>query len=80
MPQAPFSPWATVAAIYEGVSSADRSIRTDNDGAVAYVQITAVSGNTYTYKTADSADVPFTPDVLLLPDRIRLGHRRQCGQ
>ena len=54
-------------AIYEGVSPADRSIRTDNDGAVAYVQITAVRGNTYTYKTADSADVLFTPDVLPFP-------------
>lgn len=54
-------------AIYEGLSPADRSIRTDNDGAVAYVQITAVSGNTYTYKTADSADVLFTPDVLPFP-------------
>lgn len=54
-------------AIYEGVSPADRSIRTDNGGAVAYVQITAASGNTYTYKTADSADVLFTPDVLPFP-------------
>ena len=54
-------------AIYEGVSPAARSIDTDNDGAVAYVQITAVSGNTYTYKTADSADVLFTPDVLPFP-------------
>ena len=54
-------------AIYEGVNPADRSIRTDNDGAVAYVQITAASGTTYTYKTADSADVLFTPDVLPFP-------------
>lgn len=54
-------------AIYEGMSPADRSIRTDNDGAVAYVQITAASGTTYTYKTADSADVLFTPDVLPFP-------------
>ena len=54
-------------AIYEGVSPADRSIRTDNDGAVAYVEITAASGNTYNYKTADSADVLFTPDVLPFP-------------
>ena len=54
-------------AIYEGVSPADRDNSTDNDGAVAYVQITAVSGNTYTYKTADSADVLFTPDVLPFP-------------
>ena len=53
--------------IYEGVSPADRSIRTDNDGAVAYVQITAASGTTYTYKTADSEDVLFTPDVLPFP-------------
>ena len=54
-------------AIYEGVSPAARSIDTDNDGAVAYVQITAASGTTYTYKTADSADVLFTPDVLPFP-------------
>lgn len=54
-------------AIYEGLSPAARSIDTDNDGAVAYVQITAVSGTTYTYKTADSADVLFTPDVLPFP-------------
>lgn len=54
-------------AIYEGMSPADRSIHTDNDGAVAYVQITAASSTTYTYKTADSEDVLFTPDVLPFP-------------
>lgn len=31
------------------------------------MQITAASGTTYTYKTADSADVLFTPDVLPFP-------------
>lgn len=66
MPQGGLAVGDTVA-IYEGVSPADRSIRTDNDGAVAYVQITAASGTTYTYKTADSADVLFTPDVLPFP-------------
>ena len=54
-------------AIYEGASPDQRTIATSGtsaDGAVAYVQITAASGNTYTYKTADSEDVLFTPDVL----------------
>lgn len=54
-------------AIYEGVSPAVRNNDTNNDGAVAYVEITEVNGNTYTYKTADSADVLFTPDVLPFP-------------
>ena len=54
-------------AIYEGVSPAVRDNSTNNDGAVAYVEITAVNGDTYHYKTANSEDVLFTPDVLPFP-------------
>ena len=51
-------------AIYEGVKPDARSLATDNDGTVVYVNITAVNDGTYTYTTADSKDVLFTPDVL----------------
>lgn len=51
-------------AIYEGVKPDARSLATDNDGTVVYVNITAVNSGTYTYTTADSKDVLFTPDVL----------------
>ena len=54
-------------AIYSGTRPDQRTIATSGtsaDGAVAYVEITEVSGDTYKYKTADSEDVLFTPDVL----------------
>jgi len=42
----------------------------DPNGSVAYVEITKVEGDVFTYKTAESEDVLFTPDVLplLFPD------------
>lgn len=49
-------------AIYDGQDPRTGSL-TDSDR-VAYVEITSVSGNTYNYKTADTEDVLFTPDVL----------------
>ena len=54
-------------AIYSGMRPDLRTVDTSGtsaDGAVAYVEITAVNGDTYNYKTADSKDVLFTPDVL----------------
>ncbi len=55
-----------VVAIYEGVRPDLRTIDTTgaDDGAVAYVQITAINGNTYTYDHADAKQVLFKPDVL----------------
>ncbi len=38
----------------------------DPNGSVAYVEITDINGSVYTYKTAESEDVLFTPDVLPL--------------
>ncbi len=52
------------AAIYEGVRPGERTLETDNGGTVVYVKITNAEGNIYTYTTADSEDVLFTPDVL----------------
>ena len=55
------------AAIYEGLRPdlrKDSTLNTADDGGIAYVEITGVSGDTYTYKTADTEDVLFTPDVL----------------
>jgi len=53
-------------AIYEGVRPDLRTVDTTgaDDGAVAYVRITAISGNSYTYVHADAEQVLFRPDVL----------------
>ncbi|MDG0810368.1 S-layer homology domain-containing protein [Cohnella rhizosphaerae] len=53
-------------AIYEGVRPDLRTVDTTgaDDGDVAYVQITAISGSTYTYRHADAKQVLFKPDVL----------------
>ncbi len=56
-----------VAAIYDGLIPSERTnatLGTAEDGAIAYVEITAKDGDTYTYQSADSEDVLFTPDVL----------------
>lgn len=53
--------------IYDGIDPRERKLddtREGADGAIAYVEITAVNGTTYGYKTADSEKVLFTPDVL----------------
>lgn len=60
-----------IAAIYEGVRPDQRSLATDNDGMVAYVEITGVNGATYTYRTADTDDVLFTPDILPVSESQR---------
>ncbi|WP_337102002.1 InlB B-repeat-containing protein [Paenibacillus sp. YIM B09110] len=53
-------------AIYEGVRPDQRTVETTDidNGDVAYVRITAINGNTYTYGNADSKQVLFKPDVL----------------
>ncbi|WP_179090274.1 InlB B-repeat-containing protein [Paenibacillus sp. FSL H8-0548] len=53
-------------AIYQGASPDLRTVETtgEDDGDVAYVQITAVNGTTYTYGRADANQVLFKPDVL----------------
>ena len=59
-----------LVAIYTGERPDRRSLATlgtDGDGAIAYVEITAADGSSYGYKTADSQDVLFTPDVLPIP-------------
>ncbi len=55
-------------AIYEGKhpqQRTDADLGTDSgSGTIAYVEITGIQGDRYSYKTADSEDVLFTPDVL----------------
>lgn len=53
-----------IVAIYEGVRPDERTLATDNDGMVAYVEIIGVTGTTYAYRTAETDDVVFTPDIL----------------
>jgi len=53
-------------AIYEGVRPDLRTLETTgaDNGDVAYVQITAVNGSTYTYNHADAKQVLSRPDIL----------------
>ncbi|WP_340388125.1 InlB B-repeat-containing protein [Paenibacillus sp. FSL E2-0151] len=53
-------------AIYEGISPKLRTVETtgEDDGDVAYVQITSVDGSVYTYDHADAKQVLLKPDVL----------------
>jgi len=53
-------------AIYEGVSPELRTVETtgEDDGDVAYVQITSVDDSIYTYDHADAKQVLLKPDVL----------------
>lgn len=58
-----FSKGDTVA-IYEGERPDLRELDYNGDKGTSYVTITAVNGNQYTYKSADSEDVLFIPDIL----------------
>lgn len=54
-----------VLAIYEGTPPDERDPTVDySDQRVAYVEVTAVDGQTVTYKAAEAEKVMFTPDVL----------------
>jgi uncharacterized repeat protein (TIGR02543 family) len=55
--------------IYEGIRPDQRVLddtRVGADGEIAYVTITAINGNIYTFVSAEAEDVLFTPDVLPL--------------
>ncbi|MGQ8874138.1 InlB B-repeat-containing protein [Paenibacillus sp. TSA_86.1] len=53
-------------AIYQGIRPDKRTVNTTDadNGDVAYIQITAVNGSTYTYGRANADQVVFRPDVL----------------
>ncbi|WP_341279372.1 InlB B-repeat-containing protein [Paenibacillus sp. FSL H8-0537] len=55
-----------IVAIYEGIRPDERTVNTSgsDDGDVAYIQITKIEGNIYTYDHADAKQVLFRPDVL----------------
>lgn len=58
-----FSKGDTVA-VYEGERPDLRGLDYSGDKGTSYITITAVNGNQYTYKSADSEDVLFIPDIL----------------
>ena len=59
-----------VVCIYEGEIPTNRTKNTPKDqlGDMAYLEITGISGDTYTYESADAEDILFTPDVLPMPE------------
>ncbi len=65
-PEDPAVQVGNTVAIYTGVRPDQRTVATDgiNDGDVAYVQITAVNQDTYSYTRAETDEVLFKPDVL----------------
>ena len=59
-----------IVCIYEGALPSERDQNTPKDqlGDMAFLEITAVNGSTYTYQSADTEDVLFMPDVLPMPE------------
>jgi hypothetical protein len=56
--------------VYEGIRPDQRLLddtRPGADGKIAYLTITGVDGNTYSYECADIENVLFKPDVLPIP-------------
>ncbi|MBQ7916765.1 MAG: InlB B-repeat-containing protein, partial [Firmicutes bacterium] len=63
-----------IVSIYEGLIPTERTLDTPKEqlGDLAYLEITAVSGNTYSYVNAQPEDVIFEPDVLPIPGGVDL--------
>lgn len=59
-----------IVSIYAGVRPDKRTLDTpdEENGDIAYVEITARNGNRYAYKNADPEEVIFEPDVLPVPE------------
>lgn len=51
-------------AVYEGTRPDLRTLNTSDDGDIAYIAITAISGNTYSYTAANPMNVLLKPHVL----------------
>ena len=58
-----------IVCVYEGEIPTNRTKDTPKSqlGDMAYLEITAVSGNTYTYENAEAEEILFIPDVLPMP-------------
>ena len=61
-----------IVSVYEGLIPTERTLDTPKDqlGDLAYLEITEVSGNTYTYINAKAEDILFEPDVLPIPEGV----------
>lgn len=53
-----------IIAVYEGDKPADRNLDSALGQRVAYIEITEVKGEVYSYKSANATDVLFTPDII----------------
>lgn len=58
-----------IVSIYNGLRPDERTLDTSDEenGDLAYIEITARNGNRYSYKNAAPEDVIFEPDVLPIP-------------
>ena len=63
-----------IVCIYDGEIPTNRTNDTPKEqlGDMAYLEITGVSGNTFTYVSAEAEDVVFTPDMLPMPESADL--------
>ena len=63
-----------IVSVYEGLIPTERTLDTPQDqlGDLAYLKITGVSGNTYTYTNAQPEEIIFEPDVLPIPVGVDL--------
>ena len=59
-----------IVCIYEGALPSERNQNTPKDqlGDMAFLEITAVNGSTYTYESAEVEEVLFMPEVLPMPE------------
>ena len=53
-----------IIAVYEGTRPDRRDLNSPLDQGVAYIEITKAEGSNYEYKSADSTDVLFIPDII----------------
>ncbi|MBS7239429.1 MAG: InlB B-repeat-containing protein, partial [Acetatifactor sp.] len=53
-----------IIAVYEGTRPDLRGLDSSLNEGIAYIEITKAEGSNYEYKSADSSDVLFTPDII----------------
>lgn len=53
-----------IIAVYTGVKPDERDLNSSLDEGVAYIEITKAEGSSYSYKSAKTTDVLFTPDII----------------
>lgn len=64
-----------IVSIYAGLRPDLRTLETpdEQNGDIAYIEITGKNGKRYSYKNAAPEDVIFTPDILPISDKVLAG-------